>query len=301
MRRMVGPSLTATVVAAVRACYAELPAPWGVAPDPVARHLVPSWLALPALAAGHAGRASATALHLGLGATSLGLTYHIALRTHAIDVALLAAVADGIPQVVLLGAGLDNRALRLPALASTRVFEVDHPATQSYKRLRLSAAGRAEPAQVTPVAVDFERDRLDEALLGAGFSSTERAFWIWEGVTVYLTRAAIRGTLDAVARASAPGSLLAMTYTRPGSVGGALFEGLTAMMATVIGEPVRGALSSDDLRLELERAGLALRADESPQEWANEVWGGAPPGLREWERLAIAERVAGGGASDPAR
>lgn len=288
-RRAVGPSLTATLVASARALYAGLPAPWRVAPDPSASDLLPLFLAVPARLAGRLDCGTAGVVHRVLGGASAGMSYHIALRTHLLDEALHAALGDGIRQVVLLGAGLDNRAARLGELEGVRVFEVDHPATHAYKEERLATAGRRRPTNVTAVRVDFERDELAPRVLEAGLQATDRSFWIWEGVTVYLTRPAIAATLAAVAKAAAPGSRLALTYARPQTLGqGAMWSAAT-LAARLIGEPLRGLLTRQDLATELARANLTLLSDHSPPDCAHRVWPEPPPDLREWERVAVAE------------
>lgn len=283
------PSLTATLVAAVRALYAELPEPYRVAPDPAAADLVPLGLSLPARAARAAPWAGG-ALHRVLGDGLLGLPYHVALRTAAIDDALRAALREGASQVVLLGAGLDNRAQRLAELARATTYEVDHPSTQRYKHERLERSGRAIAA--VPVPVDFERDRLDEALPAAGLRAAERSFWIWEGVTVYLTPEATLATLRAVASLSAPGSRIALTYSRDGGgigEGGVLLP-LARALARSIGEPLRGVASPEAMAARLAEAGFEVVSDESTEDWAPRYWPGQRPRLREWERLVIGER-----------
>jgi methyltransferase (TIGR00027 family) len=266
-----------------------MPQPWGVAPDPAAPDLLPAWLGVPARLAGRLEPGAARALHLALGSALGGITYHIALRTHLIDEGLREALAGGTRQVVLLGAGLDNRAVRMPELAGTRLFEVDHPETLAYKEARLIEAGRVRPANVTVIGVDFEKDILDRRVLDAGLSAAEPSFWIWEGVTIYLTRPAIAATLSAVARASAPGSRLALTYTRPERFGGRALWSAATIVARAIGEPVRGAMTEHELVEELERADLRLLSDVSPRDAAHEVWPTSPPGIREWERVVIAQ------------
>ena len=275
------PSLTASLVAAVRALYAELPAPYTL-DDPTAADLLPLPLALTA----RAGRLGPL-VHRGLGGALFGITWHVALRTLAIDQALRDGLGAGATAVVLLGAGLDNRPRRLPELAGTRVFEVDHPGLQRYREEKIRRAG----ANVTPVPVDFERDRLDASLLAAGLSPGEKSFWIWEGVTVYLTPDAIDATLAAAARCSAPGSRLALTYTRPGAIGGLALTAATRALGRLVGEPVRGMMRAEEAAERLGRAGFAVRSDESALDWAPRFWPEAPSGLREWERLAVAERI----------
>jgi methyltransferase (TIGR00027 family) len=107
---------------------------------------------------------------------------------------LAAAAANGVRQYVVLGAGLDTFAYRNP-FRHVRVFEVDHPATQAWKRERLQTAGIAIPNELSFVAVDFERQKLDEELAAAGFAMSEPAFFSWLGVTPYLSREAFQGTL----------------------------------------------------------------------------------------------------------
>lgn len=283
------PSLTASLVAAVRAVYAGMPERYNRAPDDDAAALLPAALALPVRALRRL-RWAAPLVHQGMGPLLLGMGHHIALRTFAIDDALREAVALGATQLVLLGAGLDNRAGRLDEVRRLRTFEVDHPGMQRYKRERFERAGVAVSDRVSLVSMDFERDRLDERLVGAGFRSDEPSFWIWEGVTIYLTRSAIVDTLRAVAAVSAPNSRLAVTYTRPATVEGVAVVDAGRAALALVGEPVRGVLSTEDLRAELAGVGFDLVHDESALDWAPRFWQSSPLGLREWERLAVAER-----------
>lgn len=285
------PSLTASLVAAIRALYTALPAPYNLAPDPLAAALVHPVLALPARAARLVPRA-APIIHRGFGLAVFGLTYNVALRTRAIDDALRDAIGLGATQLVVLGAGLDARAERLDELAGARVFEVDYPSTHRYKAERLAQAGaRPRARSVARVAIDFEKDRLDQVLTDAGFDPAERSFWIWEGVTAYLTPEAILGTLRTVGALSAPGSRLAVTYTRPsGRRRPAWFEPVALGLAGLIGEPIRGMLETAELDDLFGRAGLRRISDEGAVEWAARFWPGEVP-AEEWERLAIAEAL----------
>jgi methyltransferase (TIGR00027 family) len=284
------PSLTASLVSAVRAFYTALPEPYNLASDPVAADLCPAVLALPARGAALVPGA-APLVHRAVGALSFGLSYHVALRTRAIDDALREAVRLGAAQLVMLGAGLDSRAERLDELASVHVFEVDHPSTQRYKAERLVRAGvRPRAQRVTRVAVDFERDRLDGALRSAGLDPARRSFWIWEGVTVYLTPDAIAATLSAVSALASPGSRIAVTYTQPGRRRTPrLLDPISRLLAGAVGEPLRGMMATSAMFDALDKAGFRRVSDESAVEWAARFW----PAERladEWERLAVAER-----------
>ena len=112
-----------------------------------------------------------------------------------IDEELVRALNGGTRQVVILGAGFDCRAYRIAGIEQERVFELDHPATQQAKRHCLTRLLGAMPDHVELVGIDFNRQSLDERLPAAGLVATSPTLWIWEGVTNYLTAAAVDGTL----------------------------------------------------------------------------------------------------------
>ena len=120
-----------------------------------------------------------------------------AARSRIAEDALSRAVDKGIRQIVILGAGLDTFALRNPHGArQIRIYEVDHPATQAWKRQRLADAQIAPPPCLIFVPVDFERDDVGDKLVAAGFQQNAPAFFTWLGVVPYLTEHAIGRTLD---------------------------------------------------------------------------------------------------------
>jgi methyltransferase (TIGR00027 family) len=138
----------------------------------------------------------------------------IAARSRFAEDCLGAAVSRGVRQAVVLGAGFDTFALRNPySDRGLRVFEVDHPATQAWKRRRLSEVGLAIPASLTFAAIDFERDDLGRGLRDAGFDPDRPAFFIWLGVVPYLAKAAIAATLRYIA--SVPTSEVVFDYSEP--------------------------------------------------------------------------------------
>ena len=284
------PSSTAAYVAALRALYTAFPEPYQLAPDPLARALVPFPLGLPADVVTRAPWAAAV-VHHGLGLVTLGLSHYVPLRTRAIDDALREAVRAGARQLVVLGAGLDNRAYRISELGSVRAFEIDYPSTQHDKVARLAALPTPpvpSAKSLVRVPVDFETDRLDQRLLEHGFDPAVPTFWIWEGVVVYLTREAISGTLAAVSALSAPGSRIALTYSPPRMVMSWALPFARSALSRV-GEPLRSPLSPEAIDQLLLAAGLHRFSDESSVEWAARYW----PGMgrsRAIERLAIAEK-----------
>lgn len=208
-------------------------------------------------------------------------------RTVAIDEALRAAACR---QVVILGAGLDGRAWRMPELADATVFEVDHPDSQAAKRARVASLSQLA-REVRFVPVDFTRDELGRALGDAGHDPAQPTLWIWEGVIMYLTRAEVAATLAVIERRSAAGSRLVAYYHRR-----ALFLVLVGMLVKRLGEPLRSTFSVEAMRALLAQHGFRVTSDDdlptlgarvSPQVAA------ATRVLRH-ARIAVAERVTPG-------
>jgi methyltransferase (TIGR00027 family) len=124
----------------------------------------------------------------------------LAVRSRFAEDELAGAVARGVRQYVILGAGLDTFAYRNPyGDLRLRVFEVDHPATQAWKRDQLASVGIATPPNLTFVTADFERQTLGDALKSADFPAGEKTFFSWLGVTPYLSRAAFNHTMQFIA------------------------------------------------------------------------------------------------------
>lgn len=141
-----------------------------------------------------------------------GLWVNLACRKRYIDEKLDEALSD-IDAVVVLGAGLDTRAYHLGRRTGIPVFEVDLPVNIARKEAVVRRALGAIPPSVRLVPVDFERDDLAAELAKAGYHTDDRTFFIWEGVTQYLTEEAVRATLGALQIAPAD-SRLVFTYVR---------------------------------------------------------------------------------------
>ena len=147
---------------------------------------------------------------------SVALRAHLVARSCYAEDQLKKAVAEGVTQYVLLGAGLDTFAYRNP-YAKLRVFEVDHPATQQWKQELLASAKIAIPNSVTYVPIDFETQALSERLEASGFRMDEPAFFAWLGVVPYLTPDAFRATVNFI-ESRAAGSGVVLDYGQPRSV-----------------------------------------------------------------------------------
>jgi methyltransferase (TIGR00027 family) len=189
-----------------------------------------------------------------------GMADMIGLRTAAIDAAVHDAIALGARQLVILGAGYDGRAWRMPELAGVKVFEVDHPATQGDKRARVT---KLPPAAgiLSFVSIDFERESLDAVLERAGHDRAVPTCWIWEGVVMYLTRDAMLATLASLASRSSPRSTLIVNYHTVHR------RWFARLMFRLIGEPQISAWTPDEMAADLRSAGFAVHEDSGMIDW----------------------------------
>jgi methyltransferase (TIGR00027 family) len=207
------------------------------------------------------------------GALRANVAYaNVLMRSRFTEDALGRAVARGVRQYVLVGAGFDSYALRRPPeAADLSVIEIDHPATQSYKRDCMASSGVVAPHPVHYVAADLATQDLASVLRASPLRASEPAFFAWLGVTMYLTRADNLAMLRAVAEVAAPGSEVVFSY-----IDQAFFEGrdagataataeLRAMVASV-GEPFVSGFHPATLEAELEPLGYGLLGNPSDPE-----------------------------------
>jgi methyltransferase (TIGR00027 family) len=257
--------------------------------DPLAAALLPGELRLAARLFGL--RPAAALLNAYIDRRWPGARTSGIARTKLID-DWIAQAACGIDQVVLLGAGFDTRAWRLDALASARIFEVDHPNTASVKQERLRSA-QADLKKVTFVKVDFETDDFDQLLRAAGFDAARPAIVVWEGVSQYLSGEAVCGVMRWVGRL-APGSRFIFTYVHEGVLNGSVaFVGADKVIAKVdgSGEPWRFGLLPEELPAFLRERGLSLLSDLGADEYRAQVMGGESRHMRGYSfyHTAMAE------------
>jgi methyltransferase (TIGR00027 family) len=176
-----------------------------------------------------------------------GARAQVVCRSRYTEDRLADRVRAGFTQYVILGAGLDSFAYR--SELAVRVFEVDHPATQQWKRGLLSAAGITIPEQVTFVPVDFEADSLSDRLVQSGFDPARPALVAWLGVTMYLTAEAIGRTLSVIG-GLAPGTELVADYMLPEAMrdeAGDTYAALVMPVAAQHGEPWLTFLTPADM------------------------------------------------------
>ncbi|HUA30809.1 MAG TPA: SAM-dependent methyltransferase [Streptosporangiaceae bacterium] len=181
-------------------------------------------------------------------------------RSRYTEDSLAQGIERGIGQYVLLGAGLDSFAYRSPLAGRVRVFEVDHPATQEYKR---RVAGARAPDGVRFVPVDFTRDSLAGALGRAGFDAARPAFVGWLGVTMYLDEGAIEATVSELG-GFAPGSEMVLDYMLPAGrrdAAGQSYADLVGQVAAERGEPWRSVFAPEAMAALLARHGFGPARD----------------------------------------
>jgi methyltransferase (TIGR00027 family) len=181
----------------------------------------------------------------------------MAARSRFVEDRLAEAVSRGVTQYVVLGAGLDTFAYRNP-FPSLRVFEVDFPATQEWKREMLGKAAIALPGNLTFVPLDFEHKALAEGLAEAGFDAGSAAFFSWLGVVPYLTLEAFRATLGVIGQlpaSSAVGFDYSVAPEILSPVGRTAFDRLSNRVAAA-GEPLQLFFTPDEMEAELRRAGF---------------------------------------------
>jgi methyltransferase (TIGR00027 family) len=172
----------------------------------------------------------------------------IEARTRFFDEQVLSAIRAGVGQIVICGAGYDDRALRFRT-AGVRFFELDHPATQGAKARRLAQLGIAvnDAAGITLVGADFRDDDVAAVLAGCGQDSGQPTLFLCEGLLVYLDQATITGLLGALAARAAAGSTLAASLSvhRPGADSGQVVAAANAQRRTSESEPWRTILPAD--------------------------------------------------------
>jgi methyltransferase (TIGR00027 family) len=191
-------------------------------------------------------------------------------------------------QVVILGAGLDGRAWRMPELKDAVVFEVDHPDTQRAKRSRLASL-TSTAREIRFVAVDFTRDSLEACLATAGHDPALATSWIWEGVVMYLTPEQVEATLTVIAKRSTAGSRLSVLYHAP-----ALMLRVVGLVVRRMGEPLRSSYTPDSLNALLRRYGFEVARDENPPMLAARLGRELSRRVRMVKhlRVAVADRLA---------
>jgi methyltransferase (TIGR00027 family) len=243
------------------------------------------------------GETAAAELRRNLGAEKAAwnqaLRAFVVARSRFAEDSLAEAHARGVRQYVVLGAGLDTFGCRNP-WPDLKVFEVDHPSTQAWKKERLKLGGLEPPPSLTFAPVDFETGSLDQGLADAGFDAERPAFFAWLGVVMYLTEEAAFETLAFVAGLPAGSGIVfdfAVPPERMPLASRLAFQAMAKRVAA-LGEPFRSAFDPDDLVRRLTAAGLASAQTLGSEELNRRYLQGRNDGfaLRGPGRIALAWR-----------
>jgi methyltransferase (TIGR00027 family) len=249
-------SMTALGIAIVRGIESEKPEDRRICYDPYARQFVHPWMY------------KLVRFFDRIGYSEIkgpGVMGFLAVRERHIDEYLKSCLADGLEQLVILGAGFDARAYRFEELKNgVRVFEVDHPASQATKLEKLEQVFGSRPAHVVFVPVDFNTQRLDQRLVESGYDEDLKTLFIWQGVTQYLTPEAVDSTLAFIAGHSGPGSAVIFDYMYPTLLDGTIKRGEVSNMRSkrwASGEVMTFGIPAGTVTSFLEKRGFAQVQD----------------------------------------
>ncbi len=253
------PSLTAYKVAMMRAAHQILDNP-RVFEDPIALRIVGTQ---DDSEIHSEKRKFKTRLHSYLRAI-------VVARSRFVEDELSVAIKRGVRQYVILGAGLDTFAYRNPySSMGLRVFEVDYPATQEWKRRQLNAAEIPIPETLTFAPIDFESQSLADRLDNAGFRTDEPSFFSWLGVTMYLTRETMMATMESISSSTPSGSGIVFDYVIPPSSQNFLRRLVFRLLARRVagaGEHWVSCFDTNSLIMDLKTIGFRQAEDIGPEE-----------------------------------
>lgn len=203
----------------------------------------------------------------------LGGYYYVNARTKHIDKLLEESAENGAKQVVVLGAGFDSRAYRFEKdYPKVTFFEVDHPTTSAYKQALVKRIIGRTPSNVVFAPIDFNTQNITDVLTKAGYDPKQITFFIWEGVTFYITEAAVDKTLQFIATQSAPGSAVVFDYLPKAAIQGndRKYQRIRRMSfrMRLAGEPLMSGFPQDTKATEsyINDRGLKVLSNIGPQD-----------------------------------
>ncbi len=218
----------------------------------------------------------------------------VIFRARYAEDALAHATRDGVKQYLQIGAGFDSFALRKGAAAELKIYEIDHPATQCFKRERMALCAPPDHVEPEYISADLARESLQDALSRSSFRVGAPAFMSWLGVSVYLSRSQNASALRSIVNCSQRGSLLVFTYTDQRALEGS-DEGYRRMQkkAASMGEPFLTGFVPSEMEQYLDTLGLHLEEDFNGLELATRYAASGPlvRTASPYSRLALAKVV----------
>jgi methyltransferase (TIGR00027 family) len=207
-----------------------------------------------------------------------GLGNSIRARVRYFDDFVKAAIAEGLEQLVILGAGYDTRAYRIDGLCKIKVFEVDHPATQAMKQEKIKTIFGRLAEHVVYVAVDFERDNLGEKLLEKGYNESQKTLFVMEGLIMYIPAGAVDETLSFIAGNSGKGSRIIFDYYLQSLVDGTSNLETAANIRKYVaeqGEPLLFGIKEDEVGAFLAERGFSQISNITSRDYKKAYFQGA--------------------------
>ncbi|WP_027185372.1 class I SAM-dependent methyltransferase [Desulfovibrio inopinatus] len=208
----------------------------------------------------------------------------VVARSEFVEHELAQAIQRGCRQYVLLGAGLDTFAYRNPyAVDGLQVYELDHPATQKWKRQRLKEANITLPESVSFIPAEFDHQSLPSLLKEAGVKTNEPTFYSCLGVSMYLTKEMMMSMMNDLFACSAPGSVIVFDYMIPPpwrNILRSMVFLLLSLGVRRLGEPWRGFFRPSTLKNDLQAIGFTNVEGYSPEDINAMYFSNRTDGLR---------------------
>jgi methyltransferase (TIGR00027 family) len=199
-----------------------------------------------------------------------GTYEYVTARTKHFDNLFKQALVENIPQIIFLGSGYDTRAIRFKnSIQRTSIFELDAPTTQQHKKKILQKHNISIPPQVSFVPINFSKESMDKVLSRSVYDSSEKSFFIWEGVTMYLPEEVIKETLAFIKYNSGSGSTVAFDYFYKSFVEGKYYYGAKELMESVskTGEPYQFGIEEGKIESFLSENGFDVLSHYTPDEF----------------------------------
>lgn len=216
-------------------------------------------------------------------------------RSRYTEDTLESALQQGVRQYVILGSGMDTFAFRRPELLKQlQVFEVDHPATQTFKRNRIDELGWEYPPQLHFVPVDFTKDHLPSALKLSSYNPQALSFFSWLGVSLYLSRDVVFDTLRTIANLTSPGSIIIFDYIDTDAFSPEKSTKRAQLLQDIVkrvGEPIKAGLNPSTLAEDLKSLGWLLKENLSPFEIEKRYFQGRTDEYHAFDHMHYAQAI----------
>jgi len=202
------------------------------------------------------------------------------------------AFGNDISQYVMLGAGMDSFAMRRPEFEeAVKIYEIDHPSTQEWKKKKLADNRFSLPSNVVYIPIDFEKESLAQVLTSSPFRKEYPAFFSWLGTTYYLTKNAVFDTFKSIASCAAEGSEVVFDYActeKDGQVPDTRTIKKVRRFTKRRGEEVITAFHREDLFEELKKIGFTLQEDLDADMQNEKYFVNRSDGLKAMQHIHIA-------------